>query len=123
MSSPYKVLVVEDEPLSLLDLVDNLEDQGFETLAFTRADAVASDLYKSGINALITDIETPGAKNGIELAWEFSKAQPEAPIFIVSGRVRPSSAQIPDRSVFLSKPYAMSDLLFALSSVRQTHPV
>jgi DNA-binding NtrC family response regulator len=65
-------------------LADLLRDDGHELLDYEHPGAVPplADLY--GIALLVTDYAMP-QRNGFELADEFRKAHPDAPVILVSG--------------------------------------
>ena len=114
MDQIKRVMVVEDEVMLLLDLVDNLADFGIETVALGMADGAARTLCKSGVDALITDIELPGTNSGLDLAWNCAQLRPNLPIVVVSGGVRPTRSQLPPNAVFVAKPYGIAQILAGL---------
>lgn len=113
MSGISRVLVVEDQPLLLLDLIDQLADFGLETLPASSA-RTAARLLGSNVDALVTDIELGDGPDGLALARLAARARPGLPIVVVSGGVRPTSAQLPPGAVFIPKPYRLADILAAL---------
>jgi CheY-like chemotaxis protein len=101
-----KILVVEDQPLLLLMAVDIVEDAGFEAIQATDADEAILLLESiPDIVILWTDIDMPGSMDGLKLAAAVRDRWPPIEILIVSGKQRPSSSELPERGVFLSKPY------------------
>lgn len=113
MARLSRILVVEDEVLLLLDLIDNLALRGFDAVPVSTArDAVS--LLATDIDALITDIELPGAYDGLQLARLAASQCPGLPIIVVSGGVRPSGDQLPAGAIFIPKPYRITDILAAL---------
>jgi FixJ family two-component response regulator len=112
MAQTARIMVVEDEILVLLSLVDLLADHGLEAVPFGRADTAAKG--KGSIDALITDIDLPGAMSGLELAWQMAADRPDMPIVVVSGGHKPKPADLPHNAVFLSKPYRSDEILAAL---------
>ena len=59
---------------------------------------------------LFTDIQTPGALDGMDLVREVHARWPRVLLVIASGRRKPSQAEIPDDGRFLSKPYGAEEL-------------
>lgn len=112
MTTLSRVLVVEDEIITLLALVDDLADRHIEAVPVTTAKGAASLL--ASVDALITDIELPGAYDGLHLARLAAKQHPGLPIVVVSGGVTPTATQLPDGAVFIAKPYSVDDVLAAL---------
>lgn len=100
------VLVVEDEPLLRLMAMDLVEDAGFEAIEAADADEAVRILEaRTDIRIVFTDIDMPGSMNGMKLAAAVRDRWPPIDIIIVSGHVRLSDVDLPDRSVFFSKPY------------------
>ncbi|MCQ1765815.1 response regulator [Neorhizobium galegae] len=100
------VLVVEDEPLLRMMAMDLVEEAGFHAVEAADADeAVAILETRTDIRIVFTDIDMPGSMNGIKLAAAVRDRWPPIEIIIVSGLVRLSEGDMPERSVFFSKPY------------------
>ena len=112
-----KVLVVEDEPLLLMTAIDIVESAGFEAIAARNADEAVRLLESiPDIRILFTDIHMPGSMDGLKLAAAARKRWPPIEIIIVSGMKRPDATEMPERSVFFSKPYDPRDVSGALAS-------
>ena len=113
-SSPETVLVVEDEPLLRLLAADLLEDAGYTTLsASCAAEAVAILESRGSVDAVFSDIEMPGAMNGLSLAQHIRQHWPSVAVLLVSGRLAPMLTQ-DRRTGFLHKPYSQSEVVEAL---------
>ena len=117
MPNLSKILVVEDNPLLLHDLCDQLIDLGFDPVSATSA-GTAARLLDGSITALITDIELGTGPDGLALARLAAQARPGLPIVVVSGGVRPSRAELPQGAVFIPKPYSIDAIIAALESQR-----
>ena len=108
-STPIKrqtVLVVEDEPLLRMTAVDMVEGAGFEAVEAADADEAIRILEaRTDIRILFTDIDMPGSLNGLRLAAAVRDRWPPIEIVIVSGHMKPRPDELPDRSLFFSKPY------------------
>ncbi len=109
-----KILVVEDQPLLLLDLIDQLADLGLEALPAGSA-RTAARLIATDVDGLVTDIELGDGPDGLCLARLAAEARPGLPIVVVSGGVRPTVAQLPRGAVFIAKPYRVGDIVAALA--------
>jgi len=106
------VLVVEDEPLVRDDLVDWIEDEGYEVLTAANADqAIAILDRRRDIHAVITDVQMPGSMDGIRLAHHVRKRFPPTLLLIASGGVRPKLEDLPEDAVFLPKPFNPSQIV------------
>lgn len=115
MPNLSKILVVEDNPLLLLDLCDQLIDLGFDPISATSA-GTGARLVDGSITALITDIELGTGPDGLALARLAAQARPGLPIVVVSGGVRPIPAELPQGAVFIPKPYSIDAIIAALES-------
>lgn len=111
------VLVVDDEALLRLAAVDVLEDEGFATVSADCAEAALTELdAHPEVSVLFTDINMPGAFDGLELARLVHIRRPEVQLILTSGRQPPARRDIPDDGAFLAKPYqgrAVADLIRA----------
>jgi two-component system, response regulator PdtaR len=106
MSSPIKVLVVEDEPLVCMDIAEHLQDAGFTVLEAGNADeAIAHLETHADIRLIFTDIDMPGSMDGLKLAAAVAKRWPPIRIIVTSGHRVVEITDIPDGSMFFSKPY------------------
>lgn len=80
------LLIVEDEPLVLLGLAEDLQSRGFEVIACASADAALPLLASnSAIEAVVTDVRMPGTIDGVGLARHIREHYPRLPVVIVSG--------------------------------------
>jgi CheY-like chemotaxis protein len=100
------VLVVEDDSLLRMMAADLVEQAGFEVVEAEDADEAVRILEtRSDIRIVFTDIDMPGSMNGIRLAAAIRDRWPPIDIIITSGHVRAGEFDLPERSVFFSKPY------------------
>jgi len=120
MSHIAKILVVEDNPLLLLDLCDQLIELGYSPVPATNAGAGAH-LLDETLDALITDIELGAGPDGLALARLAASTLPHLPIVVVSGGVRPTPADLPADALFFPKPYRVETLLGALHRTSHAH--
>ncbi|MBB3949085.1 response regulator [Aureimonas jatrophae] len=114
------ILVVEDEPLLLMDAMDMIEDAGFTVYGASHA-ARALELLEQhdNIRILFTDIDMPGTMDGLKLAHAVRERWPPVSVIVTSGHVRIGSDQMPAHGVFLSKPYRPASLVDALDALTQ----
>lgn len=114
-NSTITVLVVEDEPLILLDIASHLEDEGFVVYSAPNADiAIALLTAHSDIQMIFTDIDMPGSMNGLKLAAAVRNRWPPVKIIVTSGARIVEITDLPDGSVFFSKPYAHSSVVASM---------
>jgi CheY-like chemotaxis protein len=109
------VLVVEDEPLLRMAAVDLVEEAGLQALEASNADAAILLLEtRSDIRIVFTDIDMPGSMDGIKLAAAVRKKWPPISIIVVSGHRKPDAGELPDGSIFFTKPYPIPDVIATL---------
>lgn len=104
--SRFAVLVVEDEPLLLLDAMDMVEDAGF--IAYGAADAEeAIRMLEThpDIQVLFTDVDMAGSMDGLKLAHAVRDRWPPVSIIVASGHVRVTKEDLPANGLFFAKPY------------------
>jgi CheY-like chemotaxis protein len=104
---PIVVIVVEDEPMVRMAAVGALEDAGFEVLEGKNAQAAMLILKTEGgrVQALFTDVEMPGAMDGLMLARQIHLDWPLICVMVASGQVVPGADEMPENSRFFKKPY------------------
>lgn len=109
------VLVVEDEPLQRMMAVDLVERAGFEAVeAAASEEAVRILESRADIRIVFTDIDMPGAMDGMKLAAAIRDRWPPIEIIIVSGK-RPLKPQdLPARGAFFAKPYKRHEVAEAM---------
>lgn len=111
------VLVVEDEPFVRLLGVDFLESAGFVVLQASNADEALRVLESHPeVGVVFSDIEMPGALDGLELARRICKRWPEIGIVLTSGHQLRAEI-IPRDGRFLPKPYVGTSLLREIKEV------
>ena len=111
MGKKVTVLVVEDEPLILLDIVDYLESEGFRVLrAANAAQAIEMLEREPAISIIFTDVEMPGTMDGLKLAALVRDRWPPVKIVVTSGHKTVEITDLPDGGVFFSKPYRPEEL-------------
>lgn len=117
MSTDPVILVVEDEALIRISVAMSLRDLGWEVLeAANAAEALQAMDQREEISVLFTDIDMPGAMNGLGLARAVSERWPVVMIVITSGMNAPSTDELPAGATFVPKPYvpeALSEDLYA----------
>ncbi|NSZ77102.1 MULTISPECIES: response regulator [Agrobacterium] len=109
------VLVVEDEVILRMDIVQALEDHGFEVLEASNADGAIILLNAHpGIRLMFTDIDMPGSMDGLKLAAVVRDRWPPVKIIITSGHRAISDDTLPVVGRFFSKPYDPSRIIHAI---------
>jgi CheY-like chemotaxis protein len=100
------VLVVEDEALIRLDVVDCLEEAGFQVKEAANAvEAIRILESRKDIRLVFTDVDMPGSMDGLKLAAYVRDRWPPIKIIVTSGHVSVRPDQIPPGGRFFGKPY------------------
>lgn len=105
-TAPF-ALVVDDDPMILIDTTIILEDAGFrvhEAMDGDEARSVLSEHWES-IVLLFSDVDMPSVMNGFDLARHANHYWPHIEIVIASGHVMPRDGDMPERATFISKPF------------------
>ncbi|EGC00816.1 MULTISPECIES: response regulator [Pseudomonas] len=104
------VLIVEDEPMIRELLTLYLEEWGAMVTAVATADDGNEALRKQDWTLLITDVQTPGLLNGVDLAWMASQQKPQTRIIVMSGYYEFAGRVLPPGAEFLPKPWPITQL-------------
>ena len=100
------MLIVEDEPLVRMIAVDIVEEAGFEAVQAEDADGAVRILEsRRDVQIVLTDIDLPGSRNGVELAVVIRERWPPIEILVTSGLYELASDELPQRCKFIPKPY------------------
>jgi CheY-like chemotaxis protein len=103
------VLVVEEEPIILDMISEELTRKGFLVLEAETGEAALSMIESDQrVDVLFTDTRLPGKLNGWQLAQAARENHPEIPVVYVSGFVIEGQAAAVPGSTILKKPYRLS---------------
>lgn len=117
---PPLILLIDDEPLILIDLEEQLADAGFEVLtASDAADGLARFNERADdLRVVVTDIRLGKGWDGWDVGREIRAAVPLMPVIYMSGD---SSAEWASRgvpgSVMIAKPFAIVQLTTAIAQL------
>lgn len=112
------VLVVEDEPILRMMAVDMVEDAGLEPIEAADATEAISILEaRSDVRIMFTDVDMPRGMDGVRLAVLVRDRWPPIEIIITSGKLNVSTALLPPRSIFFSKPYRQDEVIAVMQSM------
>lgn len=105
-TQPAVILVVEDEPFIRMLAADALAARGMTVLeADCAEEALALLDIHDRIDLLFTDVDMPGAMNGLEMAEIVTTRRPEMKLIVTSGAKQMAEWEIPDHGIFIPKPY------------------
>ena len=120
MADKIAVLVVEDEPITRMDVVDQLEEGGFQVFQAPDADRAIKILESNpAIRVLFTDVDMPGSMDGLKLAAAVRDRWPPIRIVVASGLRKINMDALPDNSRFFSKPYNVNEIAATMRSMVQ----
>lgn len=109
------VLVVEDDVLVRMDIVQSLEDDGFDVLEASNADeAIVLLTAHPEVRLMFTDIDMPGSMDGLKLATAVRDRWPPVNIIVTSGHRAMSTDTLPVVGRFFNKPYDPSKIIQAI---------
>jgi CheY-like chemotaxis protein len=110
-ASPAVIMVVEDTEELRSSVADYFRIVGFEVVATENAgDAVAAMDSGVHVDLVFTDINMPGAMDGVGLARWLSVHRPFTPIILTSGEPRPELGRSVPHYRFVRKPYSLDAL-------------
>jgi CheY-like chemotaxis protein len=125
ISTPVEptVLVVDDEALLRMHAAGILEQEGYAVVEAANADEALKVLEATpDVRLLFTDIQMPGAHDGMDLARQVLARWPNIRLVIASGRAKPARAEIPDDGRFIVKPYSADDLMGQVNDLVHNPP-
>lgn len=117
-----RVLVVEDQTLLRLLAADMLEEAGFDVRLAENADIAMDVLLSEGADLVFSDINMPGAMDGIGLAIEIERRWPAIGVLLTSGNPPAMThggrgVMLPVNAAFLAKPYEWEDVRALLETL------
>lgn len=113
---PACVLVVEDEILIRVLIADELRAEGFSVVEAATGDEALS-YFQAGVHVdlVLSDIELPGALNGVDLIWRLRAEAPDLPTVLTSGH----SPGVHPADAFLPKPYDLRQAVALVAALLQ----
>ena len=112
------VLVVEDEALIRMDAADRLTDAGYTVIQARNADDAIGILEsRSDVKIVFTDVDMPGAMDGLKLARYVRGRWPPIKLVVTSGQVSLTDSDLPNGGRFLRKPYTTRHLTRTMAAV------
>lgn len=112
------VLVVEDSPIIRMGAVDLVLSAGYEAIEACDADAAIRILEeREDIDLVFTDVQMPGAMDGIKLSHYIRDRWPPVKLIVASGFTILEESNLPIGSRFFAKPYDDSTIMEAMASL------
>ncbi len=115
--SAKRILLVEDEFLVRLTMAEALIDAGFEVAE--AESGVEAERLMAGpdhFDMVVTDVQMPGALDGVALARRVREIDPSIPVIYMTGIPESLFGARPfgPREYFIRKPYGPSEMLQAI---------
>jgi len=122
---PTSVLLVDDDPFVLQAMNLLLEQAGvFETLcAAGYASALARMAEVDRLDVIIADVVLAGTATGIDLSLLAIARFPRLAVVIITGDLHDHSHAVPNRGVYLRKPFGGDQLRVALAEAMASLPM
>jgi DNA-binding response OmpR family regulator len=113
------VLVVEDDPVVLTMTCDELKAAGLDVVKAPTVDAGIAILASLGpeLAVVVSDIKTPGERDGMSFAEEIRASWPDLRLVLTSGKVTVAAEALAADMHFIEKPYdykEMAELVVSL---------
>jgi DNA-binding NtrC family response regulator len=114
-----RVLIVEDDALVCLARLEELEDRGYEVVSMLDAASAIDHLRAHDVDVLLTDVNLPGAIDGVQLAQWVTHYRPEVLVLVRSGRYEAKRhlGTLADKVPFFPKPFDVGDVDRHISQV------
>jgi CheY-like chemotaxis protein len=106
------ILVVEDEPLVRMVTSEILMDAGFRVLQAAHAEQALAILDQTPVALVFTDVDMPGALDGLGLRGVLSQRAPDLPVVLTSG----GAGRVGQDGPFIAKPYSADALVAMISA-------
>ena len=114
----YAVLVVEDDPLLLMDAMDLVEEAGLQAYGARDAnEAITLMETKDDIRVLFTDVQMPGSMDGLKLARAVRDRWPPVTVIVTSGMIKVTKEDMPENGLFFPKPYPPATIVKTLNEI------
>lgn len=101
--------------MNAMDIVENAEMVPIQVATAEFALSVLE--HRDDVQILFSDIDLPGAMNGMDLALAVRERWPSIGLILTSGHMLSRSFLVPEGGVFLPKPYSAQEVVRALQSM------
>lgn len=113
------ILVVEDEPILRMTAAAILEDAGYDVAEAVNGDEAYAmiEAQPSRFTHVFTDVQMPGALDGIKLARLVSTLYPTIVVAVTSGNGEEDEGAAEHYSRFIRKPWTPIDVLNLVTQI------
>ncbi len=122
-SPAVTILVVDDNAVLRMHATELLREAGYKVVEAGDAAAATAILEaQPGIRLLFTDVQMPGAADGLSLAQQVSRRWPATRLLITSGGSKILDESLPQDARFITKPYSDWQVLGHIKAMTEDGP-
>ncbi|HAM51975.1 MAG TPA: Fis family transcriptional regulator [Nitrospiraceae bacterium] len=117
----FKILIAEDEEITLRHLVYTLKKEGYDVLGTKNGREAIDQMAHGHFDILITDIKMP-EMNGIELLEKVKEKDPEIEVLIITGFGSIGSAVEAMKKgayEYITKPFDLDELILKVNNIHE----
>ena len=117
----FRILVAEDEEITLKHLVNTLKREGYQVLGAKNGREALEAITQDHYDVLITDIKMP-EMNGIELLEKTKEINPEIEVLIITGFGSIGSAVEAMKKgayEYITKPFDLDELILKVKNIHE----
>ncbi|MBI5408308.1 MAG: sigma-54-dependent Fis family transcriptional regulator [Nitrospirae bacterium] len=115
----FKILVAEDEEITLNNILDTLQEEGYDTVSAKDGREALQKIEAGYYDVLVTDIKMP-YMSGIELLDKIKEKHPETEVIIITGFGSISSAiEAMKKGAYdyITKPFDLDELTLRVKKI------
>ncbi len=116
-----RILVAEDEEITLNNIIDTLHDEGFDVVGAQNGEDALAKIEGEHFDILITDIKMPGM-SGIGLLERIKEKSPDTEVIVITGFGSIGSAIEAMRKGaydYLTKPFDLDELVLRVNKIAE----
>ncbi len=117
----FRILVAEDEEITLKHLVNTLKREGYQVLGARNGREALEAITQDRYDVLITDIKMP-EMNGIQLLEKTKEINPEVEVLIITGFGSIGSAVEAMKKgayEYITKPFDLDELILKVKNIHE----
>ncbi len=115
----FKILIAEDEEITLNNILDTLQDEGYDVSGTKNGADALMKMEKENFDLLITDIKMPGL-SGMELLGKIKEKYPVIEVIIITGFGSIGSAVEAMKKGaldYIAKPFDLDELTMKVKKI------